>query len=812
MTDRRRHYSDDEDDDMGTKRKRGPAGVDIGPGLINMIAKVDEKKDASLEANLEELANTLNDNLEPYEGQIIDIIADCVKWVPEKLTIFSTLVGLLNAKSNDFGGNVVARLVSELNQCFEEEEFEIALRIITFLCDMGNARVLTLQSIVDFLLEFLELTANENLQTDYAVYAVMHALPWIGPELNEKKQTDLDEIMKAIGDYLDKRQKLHVKILQVWSKPEPHEQEDYMDCLWAQLQKLKEDKWCERHITRVYVAFDSVLSDALQHNLPSITMPAYSLEAKYPLPRVVFRLFAYTDCPDNEPVLPGSHAIERFLVEEDLSWIISTNHLNFRECAKALLNYHRRDTVPLNYVIVEVIFSQLFRLPETPQLEIFYGALLIELCRVQADSMPQVLAQAAELLYRRVDTIQLFCLDRFVDWFSYHLSNFQYRWSWEEWADCLEMDSLHPRLIFVREVIEKCMRLSYHKKMAEILPPDFKHVIPPEPVIIYVLDEQNHPAYDQAQEFKNLIRDKKTDEEILPYLKKNPPPADDSESVYDPDSVAVFTAVLLKLASKTFSHSFAALTKYHQTFRTITQNSEEMQSVILRTLYDCWNRHKQMLTVLVDKLLKMQIVDPAIVEAWVFCDDMKREFKRSWTFDVLNTAILRVEKHLDVLKAKREDLTRQLTRKKNKLAAAGTVKKDEDEKMDEDEAGENGQPKQEPEADQELEEQCRDIETQISDTNDEIERVEENFRNILLDICHKFTLMLTEHFVQCETEGTEVETQWYSYATGRFRHIFLAHSKSMWRYAEVLDRELFAASSVDSRILDIFNQFRALKR
>lgn len=45
----------------------------------------------------------------------------------------------------------------------------------------------------------------------------------------------------------------------------------------------------------------------------------------------MFRLFAYTDCGDGEPVLPGSHAIERFLVEEDLNWIISTNHLNFRE-------------------------------------------------------------------------------------------------------------------------------------------------------------------------------------------------------------------------------------------------------------------------------------------------------------------------------------------------------------------------------------------------------------------------------------------------------------------------------------------------
>lgn len=67
-----------------------------------------------------------------------------MKWHPEKLTIFSTLVGLLNAKSHDFGGNVstvngyllrnmfqiVARLVGDLNHCFENEEFDIALRIV----------------------------------------------------------------------------------------------------------------------------------------------------------------------------------------------------------------------------------------------------------------------------------------------------------------------------------------------------------------------------------------------------------------------------------------------------------------------------------------------------------------------------------------------------------------------------------------------------------------------------------------------------------------------------------------------------------
>lgn len=53
-----------------------------------------------------------------------------------------------------------------------------------------------------------------------------------------------------------------------------------------------------------------------------------------------------------------------------------------------------------------------------------------------------------------------------------------------------------------------------------------------------------------------------------------------------------------------------------------------MQSIILRTLYNCWIRNKQVLTILVDKMLKMQIIDPAIVQAWVFCNEMKREFKR----------------------------------------------------------------------------------------------------------------------------------------------------------------------------------------
>lgn len=101
-----------------------------------------------------------------------------------------------------------------------------------------------------------------------------------------------------------------------------------------QVRKLRADEWQERHIHRPYLAFDSILSEALQHNLPAILPPphaggggasasasgaggaasaggngddaaavgvggaAAAGSVQYPLPWVVFRMFDYTDCPE----------------------------------------------------------------------------------------------------------------------------------------------------------------------------------------------------------------------------------------------------------------------------------------------------------------------------------------------------------------------------------------------------------------------------------------------------------------------------------------------------------------------------------
>ena len=130
------------------------------------------------------------------------------------------------------------------------------------------------------------------------MYALLTALPWVGRELYEKKENDLERIMAATEGYLRRRNTAHVAALRAWNCDTPHPQEEYLECLWAQVRKLRADEWQERHIYRPYLAFDSILSEALQHDLPTILPPPHTPNAQYPLPWVVFRMFDYTDCPE----------------------------------------------------------------------------------------------------------------------------------------------------------------------------------------------------------------------------------------------------------------------------------------------------------------------------------------------------------------------------------------------------------------------------------------------------------------------------------------------------------------------------------
>lgn len=591
-------------------------------------------------------------------------------FVLEKCTIYTTLVGLLNAKNYNFGGEFVDHMVKSFKDSLKNCKWDAARFSLRFLADLVNCNVISAVSLLQ-LLESMVDASNEDtvpqVRRDWYVFSVLSTLPWVGRDLYEKKESSLENLLVRIEVFLNKRTKKHHNALRVWSVDAPHPQEEYLDCLWAQIRKLRQDNWSEKYIPRPYLAFDSILCEALQHSLPAIVPPPHHESYVYPMPWTVYRMFDYTDCPDG-PILPGAHSIERFLIEEHLHSIIETHHLERKDCASQLLSFPYKNKIPLEYCIVEVIFSELFHMPTPRYLDICYGSIMIELCKLQPSTMPQVLAQATEILFMRIDSMNTSCFDRFVNWFSYHLSNFQFRWSWEDWDSCLVLEPEHPRPKFIQEVLQKSLRLSYYERIKEMMPESYERLLPAQPLPNYKYTSEEAaslPGTAAAHKLVVAIRQKCTPEEVLNELKDLPNPRDTEndmvESTFNPLKIDVFVQTLLNLGSKSFSHTFAAISKFHYVFKQLA-DSEEGQICVLHNVFELWSNHQQMMVVIVDKLLKTQVVECSSVATWVFSKEMSSEFTKMYLWEILHLTIKKMNKHVMKLSADLAEAKEKLAR------------------------------------------------------------------------------------------------------------------------------------------------------
>ncbi|XP_020493144.1 nuclear cap-binding protein subunit 1 [Labrus bergylta] len=793
----RRRHSDENDGGQAHKRRRTSEPIEIEDRLESLICRVGEKSTSSLESNLEGLAGVLEADLPNYKNKILRILCSVARLLPEKLTVYTTLVGLLNARNYNFGGEFVEAMIRQLKETLKNNLYNEAVYLVRFLSDLVNCHVIAAPSMVAMFENFISVTQEEDVpqvRSDWFVYVVLSCLPWVGKELYEKKDVEMDRLLSQIEGYLKSRVKTHVPMLQVWTAEKPHPQEEYLDCLWAQIQKLKKDRWQERHVLRPYIAFDSVLCEALQHNLPPFTPPGHMPDAQYPMPRVVFRMFDYTDAPEG-PVMPGSHSVERFVIEENLHCIIQTHWRERKTCAAQLLSYPGKNKIPLNYHIVEVIFGELFQLPCPPHIDVMYTTLLIELCKLQPGSLPQVLAQATEMLYMRLDTMNTSCIDRLINWFSHHLSNFQFRWSWDDWSDCLAVDLQKPKPKFVKEVLEKSMRLSYHQRIVDIVPPTFSALIPADPIFIYkYMDESSAslPGYPVSITVSNAIKNRASNEEILTILKEVPNPNqeddDDEGETFNPLKIDVFLQTLLHLAAKSFSHSFSALGKFHEILKVLT-DSDEGKLHILRVVYEAWKNHPQMIAVLVDKMIRTQIVDCAAVANWLFSQDMAHEFTRLFIWEILHSTIRKMNKHVQKIQVELEEAKDKLEKQQHKKQRDSG----DDEDMEKNSEDEEGQ-----------------LEEQIERLQEKVESAQSEQKNLFLVIFQRFIMLLTEHLVRCETGSVDVSTPWYKNCIERLQQVFLMHHVTIQQYMGTLENLLFTAE-LDPHILAVYQQFCALQ-
>jgi nuclear cap-binding protein subunit 1 len=99
-------------------------------------------------------------------------------------------------------------------------------------------------------------------------------------------------------------------------------------------------------------------------------------------------------------------------------------------------------------IIVEAIFSQLLKLPNPQHKLVYYHALITECCKIAPSAIAPSLGRAIRTIYKHLDIVDLELSYRFLDWFSHHVSNFDFRWRWNEWYLMHMMIFSHSTNIF----------------------------------------------------------------------------------------------------------------------------------------------------------------------------------------------------------------------------------------------------------------------------------------------------------------------------------------------------------------------------
>ncbi|ERL83624.1 hypothetical protein D910_06078, partial [Dendroctonus ponderosae] len=295
------------------------------------------------------------------------------------------------------------------------------------------------------------------------------------------------------------------------------------------------------------------------------------------------------------------------------------------------------------------------------------------------------------------------------------------------------------------------------------------------------------PGTAAAHQLVVTIRQKCTPEEVLAVLKDLPNPRSEEEvdGRFNPLKIDVFVQTLLNLGSKSFSHSFAAISKFHYVFKILAE-SEEAQICILRNMFELWHNHQQMMVVLVDKMLKTQIVECSAVANWIFSKEIGSEFTKNYLWEILHLTIKKMNRHVT-------KLTGELTEAREKLARA---EESSDSESDEEK-------KKQEDAEKPSEEMVERME-------EKLEAAQADQKNLFLIIFQRFIMILSEHLVRCDTDGKDYNTHWYKWTIGRLQQVFLAHHEQVQKYSSTLETLLFT-QDLDPHILEIFQQFVSLQ-
>lgn len=595
------------------------------------------------------------------EEEILYYLLQCAEQLPHKAPLYGTLVGLLNLEKEELGKLAVENTHSSLQQAILSEDCDrirVLLRFVTVLMCSKVLQPTALVVVFETLLSSAATIIDEEkgnpawqARADFYISCILSCLPWGGAELMEQVPEEIDRVMVGIQAYLSIRKHVSDVGFSIFvdnSKDRRANEKDFLEDLWGRIQDLSNNGWKLESVPRPYLSFEAQLVAGKSHDFGPINCPEqprlpstassvsygrqkHDADLKYPQRIRKLNIFPQNKLEDLAP-------IDQFIMEEYLLDILLFLNGCRKECAAYMVGL----PVPFRYeyLMAETVFSQLLLLPRPRFKPIYYALVIMDLCKALPGAFPAVVAGAVRALFDKIAELDMECRTRLILWFSHHLSNFQFIWPWEEWAYVLELPKWAPQRVFVQEVLEREVRLSYWEKIKQSIEnaPGLEELLPPKggPNFRYIAENGRNKAewLQLSEELNGMVRGRQTAREIILWVDENVVPVHGLEV-----TLQVVIQTLLNIGSKSFTHLMTVLERYGQVIAKVCPD-EDRQVMLIGEVSTFWKNSTQMTAIAIDRMMGYRLISNLAIVRWVFSTvnvDQFHTSDRPW--EILRNAV-----------------------------------------------------------------------------------------------------------------------------------------------------------------------------
>ncbi|KAI3975642.1 hypothetical protein MKX01_023068 [Papaver californicum] len=592
--------------------------------------------------------------IEHADDEILDFLLQCAEQLPHKVPFYGTLVGLINLENEEFAKKIVETTQANLQDALSTGDCDRIRILMRFLTVLMCSKVVPPSSVMgafDTLLSSAATTVDDETgnpswqaRADFYIRCILSSLPWGGAELIEQVPDEIERVMVGIEAYLSIRKRTYDIGVSVFEfddeSVKTRNEKDFLEDLWDRIKVLSNSGWKVDSVPRLHLPFEAQLVVGKSHDFAPISCPEqpelpstlsgitcgkqmHEAALKYPQRLHRLNIFPANKIEDLQP-------IDRFIVEEYLLDVLLFFNGCRKECALYMVGLH----VPFRYeyLMAETIFSQLLLLPEPPFKPMYYTLVIIDLCKALPGAFPAVVAGAVRALFERIADLDMECRMRLILWFSHHLSNFQFVWPWEEWIHVLDLPKWAPQRVFVQEVLEREVRLSYWDQIKQSIEnaPELEELLPAKagPNFKYSAEgDKEGPEHALSLELSRMVKGRSVALEVISWIEETIIP------VHGPQiALEVVIHTLLDIGSKSFTHLITVLERYGQVIAKLCPDQDK-QVMLIDEVSSYWKNSAQMTAVTIDRMMGYRLISNLAIVRWVFSPanfDQFHTFDRPW--------------------------------------------------------------------------------------------------------------------------------------------------------------------------------------